>query len=126
MGYDQHNAGIHLIPRGYIGANDSFQLYDKYASMIAEAKIRKQSEKSVEEILKDVELCNFVMFANKRGELKKCLCGGKLNYKDKLRVVYHDKNKIQSVEMMGKQCINCERKMLVKSEVLECIRNNNT
>lgn len=122
MGYDQNNAGIHLVPKGYKSTRDSFQLYDKYAAIIAEANMKKKNKTSPDEILKDVELCNFVMFANKRGEFKQCLCGGKLNYKDKLVVKYHDKNKMQSIEMNGKQCEDCERKMFVKSEVIECIQ----
>ena len=125
MGYDQNNAGLHLVPRGYKGSRDSFQPYDKYAAIIAEANMKKQSKTTTsEEILKEVELCNFVMFAKKRGEFKQCLCGGKLNYKDKLVVRYHDNNKMQSIEMMGKQCVDCERKMLVKSEVVDHIQKN--
>lgn len=39
MGYNQNHAGIHWVPRGYNGGFDSFQPYDKYGAMIAEANM---------------------------------------------------------------------------------------
>lgn len=64
------------------------------------------------------------MFAKKRGELRQCLCGRKLNYKEKLLIRYHDKGVMRTIEMNGKQCVDCERKMFVKSEVIEEIQKN--
>lgn len=43
MGYNQNNAGIHLVPRGYKGSFDSFQPYDRYGAIIAENNLNKEN-----------------------------------------------------------------------------------
>ena len=43
MGYNQNNAGIHLVPRGYKGSFDSFQPYDRYGAIIAENNLSKEN-----------------------------------------------------------------------------------
>ena len=48
MGYNQNNAGIHLVPRGYKGSFDSFQPYDRYGAIIAENNLsRENREKKI-------------------------------------------------------------------------------
>ena len=123
MNYDQNNAGIHLIPRGYKGRSDTIQPMDKYAEMIATAHMagRKKDNKD-NEIIKNIENCNFIIFMSKRGQRKKCLCGGELHYKDKVVIKFRDGDIMKSIEMAGKQCVDCERKVLVKSEVLEKVK----
>ena len=39
MGYNQNNAGIHMIPRNYRGRTDVIDYHDKYATIMAESKI---------------------------------------------------------------------------------------
>ena len=121
MGYNQHNAGIHLIPHGHKGSVDSFQPYDKYGAIIAENHMI--NDKSDNKILEDIRLCNFILIAEKRGQIKHCVCGGKLNYKEKLAIKFHKKGKMSSMYMDGKQCIDCERKMVIKGELLSKIKD---
>lgn len=122
MGYNQNHAGIHPVPRGYRGARDTVQPYDKYAAMIVESKERNNKSEIPEKLFKEVELCNFVMLEKKRGEIKKCLCGGRLNYKSNLIIKYRHNGVMKSVEMDGKQCVDCGRKLFVRSELMERFR----
>ena len=122
MGYNQNYAGIHLIPRGYRGI-ENYQSFDKYDLMIAEAQEKKYRNSnlnnSVDTIMKEVEVCNFVMIARKRGEIKRCVCGGKLKYCERLTVKFHNKGVMTSIQMTGKQCVDCDRKLIIKKEVLQ-------
>lgn len=119
MGYDQNNAGLHLIPRGYKGSPETFQPFDKYGAIIAENHMKK--EYTDQKILEDVQLCNFISLADKRGQLKQCVCGGKYKYVENLLIRFHRKGKMSSVQMPGKICIDCERKMVIKSELISKI-----
>ena len=119
MGYDQNNAGLHLIPRGNKGSSETFQPFDKYGAIIAENHMKNKY--ADQKILEDVKLCNFISLADKRGQLKQCVCGGKYKYVDNLVIRFHRAGKMSSVQMPGKICIDCERKMAVKSELLSKI-----
>ena len=63
-------------------------------------------------------MCNFINIENKKGEVKKCLCGGNLTFKDKLAIRFHKNGKMETVEITGKQCVDCDRKLVIKSLLL--------
>ena len=92
MGYNQNNVGIHLVPRGYKGSFDSFQPYDRYGAIIAENNLSKENREK--KILEDIKLCNFISIADKRGQVKQCVCGGKLSYKENLVIKFHKNGKM--------------------------------
>ena len=122
MGYNQNNAGIHLVPRGYKGSFDSFQPYDRYGAIIAENNLSRENREK--KILEDIKLCNFISIADKRGQVKQCVCGGKLSYKENLEIRFHKNGKMSSIHMNGKQCIDCERKLVIKGELLLKLEKN--
>lgn len=116
MGKDNNNAGIHLVPKGYNGKTDIVDVFDKYGTMIAENRNKKED---IESILSDVELCNFIEIVDKRGERNKCLCGGVLSYDEKLMIRFHHNKNMVYLKMAGKQCKDCERKLVVRNELCE-------
>ena len=117
MGRDNNNAGIHLVPKGYNGRTDMVDTFDRYGAMIAEN--RRSKKEDIESLLSDIELCNFIDIVNKRGERKKCLCGGALKYEEKLMIRFHHNRNMVYFEMTGKQCKDCERKLVVRNELCE-------
>ena len=120
MGRDNHNAGIHMIPWNQAGRNDSVDAFDRHTSIIAEQRM-KENVVNKRSIISDVTLCNFVFLEPKRGEKKRCLCGGTLKYKNDLRVKFHNGNGLVSILLTGKQCEDCERKVFVENEVVDKI-----
>ena len=75
-------------------------------------------ENREKKILEDIKLCNFISIADKRGQVKQCVCGGKLSYKENLVIKFHKNGKMSSIHMNGKQCMDCERKLVIKGELL--------
>ena len=43
---------------------------------------------------------------------------GKLSYKENLVIKFHKNGKMSSIHMNGKQCMDCERKLVIKGELL--------
>lgn len=119
MGYNQNNAGMHMIPHNYRGRTDTVDCQDKYATMIAESKYTRIND---EKIIEDIELCNFIMIEQRKGEVHRCLCGGNLEFKEKIAIKFHQNEKMKTVEITGKQCVDCERKLVVKSILLNAIK----
>ena len=126
MGYNQNHAGIHLIPYNYKEDFYDRESYDKYGAIIAETMSKRDREKLIydkEKIVADVVLCNFIIIDEKKGKRKKCLCGGKLHYKENIVIRFHNAGKMVSLLIAGKQCIECERKFVIKSILLSKIEN---
>lgn len=121
MGYNQNHAGIHLLPKKNKGAMKFAGEKDKYGMMLGEYKARNALNDS--EILQDVKICNFVVFTNTREEVLNCLCGGKFKDVEKIPVHYHNRGKMETIQLSGKQCVDCGRKLFVKSEIVKKIRN---
>lgn len=119
MGRDNNNAGIHLVPKGYNGRTDVIDRFDGYGAMIAEHNRNKKED--IESFLSDIELCNFIEIVDKRGERKYCLCGGVLKYEEKLIIRFHHNKNMTFVNMPGKKCIDCERKLVVRKELCEIL-----
>ena len=119
MGRDNNNAGLHLVPRGYNGRTDIVDTFDRYGAMIVENNRSKKQD--IESLLLDVELCNFIEIVDKRGEKKNCLCGGMLKYDEKLMIRFHHKKNMVFLRMAGKQCKECERKLVVRKELCETL-----
>ena len=123
MGRNNHNAGMRLIPNGYGYRTDMIDVKDKYCEMIVENNLKRNAESNLKrrmedmsKIVADVELCNFITLMKERGERKNCLCGGKLNYYESLKIRFHSEGKMDHLMMSGKQCIDCERKFIVKKD----------
>lgn len=125
MGRDNHNAGLHFV-RSRWATNDSFSGYsDRYAEIINEAHYSKQKQKEDEKkLLQDIEICNFIILCEKRGTVSTCRCGGKFDYKDNIIVRYHGPKNMMAVKIAGKVCRDCERKLIIKSIVLNAISAN--
>ena len=121
MGYNQNHAGIHLLPKGSKGTMNFSGEKDKYGLLLGEYKANNTLNDS--EILQDVKICNFVVLTNTRGEISTCLCGGKFKYMEKLSIHYHNRGKMKTIQLDGKQCVDCGRKLFVKSEIVKVIRN---
>mgnify|MGYP000074280632 CR=1 FL=1 len=121
MGYNQNHAGIHLLPKENKDRMNFLGEKDKYGMMLGEYKANNALKDS--EILQDVKICNFVVLTNTKGEISNCLCGGKFKYIEKLPIHYHNRGKMVTIQLSGKQCIDCGRKLFVKSEIVKKIRN---
>lgn len=88
--------------------------------------LKKDREKLIydkEKIIADVKICNFIVIDEKKGKTKKCFCGGKLHYKQNIVIRFHNSREMDSVLIAGKQCIDCERKIVIKSILLSEIEN---
>lgn len=121
MGYNQNHAGIHPVPRGSKGTMNFSEEKNKYGMLIGE--YRTKNTRSDSEILQDVKICNFVVLTNVRGEVSACLCGGRFKSLEKIPVRYHNiMGKMETVQLDGKQCVDCGRKLFVKSDIIKSIR----
>lgn len=112
MGYNQQNAGMHIktFKKNY---------FDKEAD--AEL-IERVNYKKEEEYIKKIELCNFVIIAIKRGKRKRCICGGKLNYQSNIMIKYRNDDRVmENIITDGKICVDCGRKLVIRSEILDKI-----
>lgn len=116
MSYNQHNAGIHLVPIGYKTKYDDIEQDSKYRIMMREAE--EDPEYRKRKLIKEIELCNFIFLLEKRGTRKNCLCGSKLNYKENIKIKFRCHGKMETIFVTGKQCVDCERKFVVKKEIL--------
>ena len=121
MGYNQNHAGMHLLPKRNKNTMNFAGEKDKYGIMLGEYKAKSMLNDS--EILQDVKICNFVVLTNTREKVSTCLCGGKFINKEKLPIHYHNRGKMETLQLDGKQCIDCGRKLFVKAEIIKIIRN---
>lgn len=116
MSYNKYNAGMHLIPLGYKMKYDGIEQDNKYGRMMSDAE--EDLEYRKRKLLKEIELCNFIYLLEKRGNRKTCLCENKLNYKQNMKIKYRYRGKMETILVTGKQCVECERKFVVKKEIL--------
>lgn len=122
MGYNQNHAGIHLVPSEYKWRTDIIELHDKYGAMLVENKIKTDEinrGEIREKFLKDIQLNNVVIITKKRGEIKNCSCGGKLDYRENISINFESNGKKREIQMTGKQCVECRCKIVVEKELFK-------
>lgn len=117
MGYNQNYAGIHPVPHNYKGRTDIVDTYDKYGAMLAEHNIKYDDKRK--SFIEDIQLYNSVVIIKKKGSIKSCTCGGKLNYREDIKICYQSDEKMRTVQIVGKKCIDCGFKIVLEEELLQ-------
>lgn len=119
MGYDNINAGIHLVPHGYRIAYDNVDTYDKYAGMIVENKNTKidYSQQKTNSTL--LSTGNDIVLWDIRGQSTHCECSNILDYSDNIPIQCTYKKTTNKIIMAGKVCRSCGKIYVVKSELIK-------
>ncbi len=68
-------------------------------------------------VFDDLQKCNFIVIWEKKGQSPTCLCGGIIDYNDKVEIKYHDHDRIESRFVPGKICRDCGRKYVTSETI---------
>ncbi len=76
-------------------------------------------------VLSDISAKNFIELWDRKSEKAVCDCGGKLISSQELEVYFYAGDKLVSILMDGKRCMECNKIFIVKNLVLARIRQIN-
>ena len=101
---------------------NNYALLDRSAKQKSKEALKKENERKKEEFFKDIELCNFIVLWNRKGQESRCLCGGVLCFQDNVPVRFHKNGKMQEILVTAKVCKDCGRKFVVKNLIEEAVK----
>ena len=131
------DAAVHKVVKGYHRGGDEEDRFSKIVKDQYERDIEppgpginyykelenQQKENSKKVPFENIELCNFIILWDEKGQDTECPCGGTLNYQSKLPVKFRKNGIMQTVYVDGKVCKDCGRKFVVKELIEEAIKN---